>query len=53
LRLNVDENQQTAGRFNISGIPAMIIFKDGREVDRLVGLQPKNAIAQRLERVMG
>ena len=51
-KLNVDENQQTAGRFNIQGIPAMLIFKNGREVDRIVGLAPKPQIAQRLERFL-
>ena len=51
-KLNVDENPQTAGRFNISGIPAMLIFKDGREVDRIVGLAPKPQIAQRLQRFL-
>jgi thioredoxin-like negative regulator of GroEL len=51
-KLNVDENQQTAGRFNISGIPAMLIFKDGREVDRIVGLAPKQQIALRLQRLI-
>ena len=49
-KLNVDENQQTAGRFNISGIPAMLIFQNGQEVDRIVGLAPKVQIAQRLQR---
>ncbi len=49
-KLNVDENQQTAGRFKINGIPAMLIFKGGREVDRIVGLAPKAQIAQRLQR---
>ena len=51
-KLNVDENPQTAGRLNISGIPALIIFKDGREVDRIVGLAPKPEIARRLEQVI-
>ena len=49
-KLNVDENQQTAARFNISGIPAMLIFKNGREVDRIVGLAPKPLIEERLQR---
>jgi thioredoxin 2 len=49
-KLNVDENQQTAARFHISGIPAMLIFKDGHEVDRIVGLAPKPQIEQRLQR---
>jgi thioredoxin len=48
-KLNVDENQQTAARFNISGIPAMLIFKNGREVDRIVGLAPKPLIEERLQ----
>jgi thioredoxin 1 len=47
-KLNVDENPDTAGRFRIDGIPALLIFKDGRLVDRIVGLQPKQAIAARL-----
>ena len=47
-KLNVDENPQTASRFQIASIPTMLIFKDGRLVDRLIGVQPKQAIAERL-----
>ena len=48
-KLNVDENPQTASRFGVRGIPALLVFKAGQEVDRLVGVQPKAAIARRLE----
>lgn len=48
-KLNVDENPVTAERFNIHSIPALLVFKAGREVDRIVGVLPKEAIAQRLE----
>lgn len=47
-KLNVDENPLTASRFQISSIPTMLIFKDGKLIDRLVGAQPKQAIAERL-----
>ena len=47
-KLNVDENPQMASRYGIRSIPAMLIFKDGRLVDTLVGNQPKQAIAARL-----
>ena len=47
-KLNVDENPQTAARFQISSIPTMLIFKDGKLIDRLIGAQPKQAIAERL-----
>ena len=47
-KLNVDENPATAGRFHIDGIPALLIFKNGQLVDKLVGLQPKPAIAAKL-----
>ena len=47
-KLNVDENPQTASRFQIASIPTMLIFKDGKLIDRLVGAQPKQAIAERL-----
>ena len=48
-KLNVDENPQTASRFNIASIPTMLIFKDGQLIDRLVGAQPKQVIAERLQ----
>ncbi|HKY42726.1 MAG TPA: thioredoxin [Pyrinomonadaceae bacterium] len=47
-KLNVDENPQTASRFRIASIPTLLIFKDGQLVDRIVGVQPKQAIAERL-----
>jgi thioredoxin len=50
-KLNVDENPATAARFNVHGIPTLLVLKAGREVDRLVGVQPKSEIARRLERV--
>lgn len=47
-KLNVDENPRTAAQFQIQSIPTMLIFKDGKLVDRLIGAQPKPAIAARL-----
>jgi thioredoxin 2 len=47
-KLNVDENPRTAAQFQIQSIPTMLIFKDGKLVDRLIGAQPKQAIAARL-----
>jgi len=47
-KLNVDENPITAAQFKIQSIPTMLIFKNGKLVDRLVGAQPKPAIAARL-----
>lgn len=47
-KLNVDDNPQTASRFQIASIPTMLIFRDGQLVDRVVGVQPKQAIAERL-----
>jgi len=47
-KLNVDENPRTATKFGIMSIPTMLIFKNGEVVDRLVGVQPKAAIEQKL-----
>jgi thioredoxin 2 len=49
-KLNVDENPRVASQFHIQSIPTMLIFKDGKLVDRLVGAQPKPAIAEKLAR---
>jgi thioredoxin-like negative regulator of GroEL len=51
-KLNIDENPATAARFGVSSIPTLLVLKSGREVDRIVGLQPKEKIAQRLERLI-
>ena len=51
-KLNVDENPATAARFNARSIPTLLVLKAGREIDRIVGAQPKSEIARRLERVM-
>jgi thioredoxin len=48
-KLNVDDNQQTAARFQIASIPTMLIFKDGQLIDRLIGAQPKEVITQHLQ----
>lgn len=47
-KLDVDENPVTAEKFQVFSIPTMILFKDGVEVDRLVGLCPKNRITDTL-----
>ncbi len=51
-KLNVDENPVTAARFQIQSIPALLVFKGGREVDRIIGAQPKSEILRRVERVI-
>ena len=48
-KLNVDENPATAGRFDIRSIPTLLVIAGGREVDRIVGVQSKQAIRARLE----
>jgi thioredoxin 2 len=52
VKLNVDDNPQTAARFNLRSIPTLLVLKDGREIDRLVGVQPKQEIARRLEQAL-
>jgi thioredoxin len=47
-KLNVDENPRTSAQFGVRSIPTLLIFKDGQLVERIVGAQPKQAIAARL-----
>jgi thioredoxin 2 len=47
-KMNVDDNPATSSRYGVRSIPTLLVFKDGREVDRIVGVQPKAAIAARL-----
>ncbi|HEY8655525.1 MAG TPA: thioredoxin [Candidatus Limnocylindria bacterium] len=48
-KLDVDANPITAGRFGVRAIPTMILFKDGKEAQRLVGYMPKERLLQQIE----
>ena len=47
-KLNVDENPQTAAALGIQSIPTLFIFRNGKQVERIVGLQTKQVLAARL-----
>ena len=47
-KLDVDANQRTAARYGVQGIPTLLILKNGREVDRLVGVQSREQILRKL-----
>jgi len=49
-KLDVDANPYTARQYGVMSIPTLIIFKDGQEVDRLVGYMPKAEIAAVLDK---
>ena len=48
VKIDVDQNPTTAGRFNIQSIPTMILFKNGQAVETLVGAMSKDALLERL-----
>ncbi|WP_416729128.1 thioredoxin [Fictibacillus sp. JL2B1089] len=50
VKLDVDENQETAGKFGVMSIPTLLVFKDGQVVDQVVGFQPKEALVELLNK---
>ncbi|NMB12216.1 MAG: thioredoxin [Firmicutes bacterium] len=51
-KLNVDDNQQTAAKYGIMSIPTLLVFKDGKPVDKIMGAVPKQTIATKLDRYL-
>ena len=49
-KCDVDENPELAGRFRISGIPTLVLIKDGREVERVVGMQSEARLASLVQK---
>lgn len=49
-KLDVDENNKTASEFGVQSIPTLILFKDGAEVERMVGFQSKEALKEVLDK---
>ena len=52
-KLDVDENQSTAMRFDVRSIPSILFFKDGKHVDTAVGAVPKARLVEKIERLLG
>ena len=51
LKVNIDENPQTAQDLNVMSIPTLIVFKDGQEARRFVGVQSKSRLQDALDEV--
>jgi len=52
MKMDVDRNNMTPGRYGIRGIPALLVFKGGKVADQIVGYVPKEHIDQTLKRVL-
>ena len=50
-KVNVDQNQTTAGKFGITSIPTLLFFKGGEPVDRVVGLQSKDQLVKIIDKI--
>ena len=52
-KMNTDENQRLAMQFGITAIPTLLVFKDGKMIDNIVGAMPKEILEKRLMKVFG
>lgn len=52
-KLNTDDNFGTAGKFKILSIPTLLIFKDGRLVDKMIGAAPRAIVEQNIKKALG
>ena len=49
-KVNTDENVENAGKYGVSGIPCIIVFKAGKEIDRIIGFKPEMAFESDIKR---
>lgn len=52
-KLNVDENLETAGKYEVLGIPSLKFFKNGEIVDEMMGVQPKEILVEKIREIIG
>ncbi len=52
IKINVDNSQDIAAKFQVASIPTLIIIKDGKEVDRIVGFMPKPALEGKIKQYL-
>lgn len=53
VKMNVDENLRTPGRFNIRSIPTLLVFRNGEVAEQIVGAVPADHIRRAVDRVLG
>ncbi len=51
-KINVDENQQTSIQFGIRSIPTLLVFKDGKIIDQIIGAVPESELAQSVSKAL-
>ena len=51
-KLNVDDNQEIAAQYDVRGIPCMIIFGNGKEVDRIIGAYPEAELRKKIDLIL-
>ena len=51
-KVNVDDHPQIAAQYRVMNIPTLLLFKGGQEVDRIVGVVPKQELARRIDKVL-
>jgi thioredoxin 1 len=52
VKLNVDDNQETAARYQVMSIPTLILFKGGEPAHQIIGAMPKSRLVQEIEPVL-
>ncbi|HII71239.1 TPA: thioredoxin [Candidatus Woesearchaeota archaeon] len=52
VKCNVEDNQEKPDQYGIQGIPSLVVFNKGKEVERLVGFQPKDMLKHKLDKIL-
>ncbi len=52
VKLNVDDNREAAGRYGIRSIPTLLFFRNGKQVDQLIGALPKSAVKSKIDSLL-
>ena len=50
VKINTDENIESAQKYQVSGLPTLLVFKNGEPIERMVGLMPKSSIITNIEK---
>ena len=53
VKINIDENNEMAGKYNVMSIPTIMFFKNGQPVDQMTGVQEKSVLQAKLDELAG